>query len=309
MATETDPISVQSDLLESRADATPNQPEPLDTEQEEEDGADFELEERVETESVEYTPFSSNENPEKQAAYYEYKRLEKCMRQQNNLLENLKQSIQTMQQREHCLNKTEKSELKRLRDQWEQEVCKLKSLIRDAVNLQNHGSKRHYREFPLATTFDEDVLDTYDTTLNQTKNFRATAGESSDVNTCSANEESQISMSEEKKLMKNIFAAIKEINCLKENKQQKTNQSTACLEQDSFEKIKSKVKCMQQKISKLTEELHKKEGECEAPHFDPCECLCKNKKSNNVQQLKDNYLYLLTEFTKKDGELKDLTKK
>ncbi|GBP95491.1 hypothetical protein EVAR_64878_1 [Eumeta japonica] len=139
--------------------------------------------------------------------------------------------------------------------------------------------------------------------------------ESSEMNSCCPDEENPLSLTEEKKLMRDIFAAINEINCLKEGKQQKQGHSLPFKDEESYEKIKNKLKCMQQKICKLTEYLNKKDHH-EGSHqksptyFDPAICLskAKEKSSNDPQQLKDNYLYLLTEFTKKDEQLKELTK-
>lgn len=327
MASETDPTSFLSDKEEAGVE--------VEYIGNEEEGNEIEVEqEQAEYSGEDYTPLSSNEDPDKQHAFKDYKRLERDIKYHNKSIENLKDEIQLFEQRP-CLTRSEKHNLKILRETIEREMEKLKCLVNKAIQLQNFGSKRHYREFPLVTTFDEDNLNLTQRTCETLQdhsikshvisgNWRASAGESSEMDGSYSCKESQISLSEERKLIKEILAAIKECSNLKENSQQKQKRPVPCKENDSMEKLKNKIKCMQQTICKLNDELNKRQNVCnhqpnqkslagasEIPVLDPAMlCLSKNSaKANDFQQLKENYLYLLTEFSKKDELLKELTKK
>ncbi|XP_065355596.1 outer dense fiber protein 2 [Calliphora vicina] len=326
MASETDPVSNISEREEAGTEFTGN----------EEYGGEFEVE-QTEYDGEDYTPLSANEDPEKQHQYKEYRRLERDIKYQNETLENLKTQIQKMSTKP-CLTRSEQNDLKNLKDNWEQELQKLGCLIDKAIRLQNFGSKRHYREFPLITTFDEDNLNltlrTCETLQTQAAksqpkagNLRASGGESSELDRPFSCKDSAMSVSEERKLMKEIFAALKECNNLKECRSQKQNRSPRqCKENGSLEKLKNQINCMQQTISKLKDELNKRDTKengsfCDnhqksrstqpaTPALDHLMCLGKkNAKAENFQQLKENYLYLLTEFSKKDEQLKELMKK
>ncbi|XP_023296448.2 outer dense fiber protein 2 [Lucilia cuprina] len=326
MASEPEPVSALSEREEAGTEFSTNEEyaEEIDIEQHETD--DY---------GEDYTPLSSNEDPENQRQYKEYRRLERDIKYQNEMLENLKLQIQKMSDKP-CLTRSERNDLKTLKDNWEQELQKLRCLIEKAIHLQNYGSKRHYREFPLITTFDEDNLNltmrTCETLQTQTKtqNRRASGGESSEMDRSCSYRESQMSVAEERKLMKEICAALKECNNLKECRLHKKQQSPAGKEKDdSMDRINNKINCMQQTISKLKEELKKRNaqasccGSCNknetnkkstamtpSSGLDTLMCLGKkSEKTENFEQLKENYLYLLTEFSKKDEQLKDLTKK
>ncbi|KAM7353824.1 uncharacterized protein ACRADG_005749 [Cochliomyia hominivorax] len=317
MASETEPLSAQSEREEAG------------TEYMEHEEYEYEQEhEETETEGEDYTPLCSNEDPEKQNDYKEYKRLVKSIKCQNETLENLKSHVQTLKSKP-CLTPAEQKDLRQFNHQLELEMEKLRSLIERAIRLQNFGSRRRYTGFPLITTFDEDLLNLpQQTAKNVPKltNLRASAGESSELDRTASCKGSQMSISEERKLMREICAALKECNNLKEcqHKQQtqKSKRNIPCGPSGSKEKLFKKINCLEQTISKLKEDMnnleikekesvHKSRSSSAKPTLDPAQ-LCRAKasgKETNMQQLKDNYLYLLTEFSKKDEQLKDLTKK
>lgn len=317
MASDAEPLSAKSEPEEAGTDYTGNEECEIETEHEE-------------IEPEDYTPLCSNEDPEKQHDYKEYKRLERSIKFQNETLENLKTHIQTLKMKT-CLTLTEQKDLKQFNQQLQIEMEKLRCLIDRAIRLQNFGSRRHYRGFPLVTTFDEDMLNLQAQTTKNIpipSNWRASGGESSDLDgSCSFKGESQMSIDEERKLMKEIFAALKECSDLKECQQNHSKQklrSVPCKKSDSLEKMKNKINNLQQMICQLKDEFRNRDvKKNESVHktcaitskpavvVDPA-ILCMGKdsgKSANFQQLKENYMYLLTEFSKKDEELKDLTKK
>ena len=348
MASEPDQVTAPSD--QDRDDNV------IEDTANEDDVGEIEVEiehEEQEEEGEDYTPLSSNEDPEKQRSYKEYKRLVRDINHQNELLERIKSQIHDITQKS-CPTPSEKKDLKKLYEWLEQEMQKLRSLIERAIHLQNFGSRRRYKEFPLVTTFDEDnnmkpFLRTCENMQVQTAKgsakakakadpcWRASGGDSSELDkSCSCADEhdlyqkdSQLSEDEEKKLLKDIFETLKQ--CAAHKKQPrpcKQHSRPPCKKHDSMEEVKNKICCMQQTINKLKEELcnreHKKapcppcghekkqpqESSCGKPTVDPTLlCLKSGSKAENFEKLKDNYIYLLTEYSKKDEQLKDLLKK
>lgn len=308
-----------------------------------------------------YTPLSHSENPEELNAYKEYKRLVTDINYQNELLEQIKCKIKAITQKK-CPTPSEKKDLKELHLWLEQEMKKLRTLIERAIHLQNFGSKRQYKEFQLATTYDEDNMNPFlhicenmrvQTAKWRVKSktdhgWRASGGDSSELDkSCSCLEEHssrhkkcQSSEGDEKKLLKEIIETLK--ICTAQTKQPlpcKQHPRPPCKKNDSLESVKDKLSCMQQTLSKLTEEFCKREHKntpfdpCKWEHknnlFDPCGpektqditctkkppidttllCLKSGSKAENFEKLKDNYIYLLTEYSKKDEQLKELLKK
>lgn len=313
MASDAEPLSAQSEREEAGTEYSANEEYEIEFEHEE-----------IEPEAEDYTPLCSNEDPEKQHDYKEYKRLERSIKFQNETLEKLKSHIQKLKVKT-SLTPTEQKDLKQFNQQLQLEMEKLRCLIERAIRLQNFGSRRHYRGFPLVTTFDEDMLNIQAQTsknVPKSSNWRASGGESSELDkSCSYKEESQMSLAEERKLIKEIFDALIECNDLKEchhhNKQ--IQRRVPLKKNDSFGKMKNKINNLQQAICKLKEDFGKKNGSkqktCDVLSKTavviPAEmCLGKvSEKTANFQHLKENYMYLLTEFSKKDEQLKNLTKK
>uniref|UniRef100_A0A1A9V073 Uncharacterized protein n=1 Tax=Glossina austeni TaxID=7395 RepID=A0A1A9V073_GLOAU len=104
-----------------------------------------------------YTPLGSSDDQEKKRSYNEYKILVVEIKCQNEIIERVKKQIQNIACKK-CITSCEKKDLISLQECLEQEMHKLRCLINKAMHLQNFGSRRHYREIPLVTTFDEDQM-------------------------------------------------------------------------------------------------------------------------------------------------------
>uniref|UniRef100_A0A1B0G185 Uncharacterized protein n=1 Tax=Glossina morsitans morsitans TaxID=37546 RepID=A0A1B0G185_GLOMM len=342
----------------------------------------------------EYTPLGSSDDLEKQRNYNEYKRLVVEIKCQNEIIERVKTQIQDTACKP-CITICEQKELRCLQECLEQEMHKLRCLINKAMHLQNFGSRRHYKEIQLVTTFDEDQMapiSYYCDTMQVKTSKKSTAKQlqsaghwksvvSSDTSeeekpcSCQENPGSQDTSctpeEDERKLMRDVLEAIR--LCKKKSH-----------EESSFEKLKNKIFGMQETVEELKEEICRREiqrklsGPCPlrkktrdvapqprstshipsrtpcptafptpcpapCPCADPCPNTCTNicqfpghgpchddchmvcekttlpplepcrshkpRKEDLFQKLQDNYVYLLTEFTKKDGQLKELNKK
>ncbi|XP_011178679.1 uncharacterized protein LOC105209777 [Zeugodacus cucurbitae] len=95
---------------------------------------------------------------------------------------------------------------------------------------------------------------------------------------------------------------------------------------DSLERLKQKITCMQSSVSQLKQEIYRREREkqqvcepevCEekedvcSEEPDPIQfCLSKRTaKADEMAKLRENYLHLLAEFSKKDCQLKEMEKR
>lgn len=102
----------------------------------------------------------SSDDPEQKRMYMEYLALIKEIDCQNRIIQDIKTNIMDMCAKP-CKTRNELREIKRLRICMEQENIKLHTMMNRAVQLQNFGSHRHYKELPMTTTVDEDNLSPY----------------------------------------------------------------------------------------------------------------------------------------------------
>ncbi|KAH8333502.1 hypothetical protein KR059_000386 [Drosophila kikkawai] len=102
----------------------------------------------------------SSDDPEQKRMYSEYLALIKEIDCQNKIIQDIKSNIMDMCAKP-CKTRNELREIKRLRICMEQENIKLHVMMNRAIELQNFGSHRHYRELPMTTTVDEDNLSPY----------------------------------------------------------------------------------------------------------------------------------------------------
>ncbi|XP_017097653.2 cingulin [Drosophila bipectinata] len=102
----------------------------------------------------------SSDDPEQKRMYLEYLALIKEIDCQNRIIQDIKTNIMDMCAKP-CKTRNELREIKRLRICMEQENIKLHTMMNRAVQLQNFGSHRHYKELPMTTTVDEDNLSPY----------------------------------------------------------------------------------------------------------------------------------------------------
>ncbi|KAH8413207.1 hypothetical protein KR009_008792 [Drosophila setifemur] len=102
----------------------------------------------------------SSDDPEQKRMYMEYLALIKEIDCQNKLIQDIKTNIMDMCAKP-CKTRNELREIKRLRICMEQENIKLHTMMNRAMQLQNFGSHRHYRELVMTTTVDEDNLSPY----------------------------------------------------------------------------------------------------------------------------------------------------
>ncbi|KAH8411937.1 hypothetical protein KR222_002905 [Zaprionus bogoriensis] len=130
---------------------------------EEEDAAMADMGEGME-EGAEDDLFSrlgeSSDDPEKKRMYMEYLALIKEIDCQNKIIQDIKAQVMDMCAMP-CKTRNELREIKRLRICMEQENIKLHTMMNRAVQLQNFGSHRHYRELTMTTTVDEDNISPY----------------------------------------------------------------------------------------------------------------------------------------------------
>ncbi|XP_030556774.1 kinesin-1 heavy chain [Drosophila novamexicana] len=131
---------------------------------EEEDAAMAAMDEGGMEEGIEDDLFSrlgeSSDDPEQKRMYMEYLALIKEIDCQNRIIQDIKTQVMDMCGRP-CKTRNELREIKRLRICMEQENIKLHTMMNRAVQLQNFGSHRHYRELNLTTTVDEDNISPY----------------------------------------------------------------------------------------------------------------------------------------------------
>ncbi|XP_017487633.1 PREDICTED: axoneme-associated protein mst101(2) [Rhagoletis zephyria] len=94
---------------------------------------------------------------------------------------------------------------------------------------------------------------------------------------------------------------------------------------DSLERLKQKITCMQSSVGQLKQEIYRRERQKQQPCYgvteekeDICSeepdpigvCLGKRTaKADEMARLRENYLHLLSEFTKKDCQLKEMEKR
>lgn len=102
----------------------------------------------------------SSDDPEKKRMYMEYLALIKEIDCQNKIIRDIKAQVMDMCAMP-CKTRNELREIKRLRICMEQENIKLHTMMNRAVQLQNFGSHRHYRELTMTTTVDEDNISPY----------------------------------------------------------------------------------------------------------------------------------------------------
>lgn len=102
----------------------------------------------------------SSDDPEKKRMYMEYLALIKEIDCQNKIIRDIKAQVMDMCATP-CKTRNELREIKRLRICMEQENIKLHTMMNRAVQLQNFGSHRHYRELTMTTTVDEDNISPY----------------------------------------------------------------------------------------------------------------------------------------------------
>lgn len=288
-----------------------------------------------------YTPLgSSSEDAEKKRNYKDYKRLVREIKCQNNTIERIKNNIQEINCKP-CITRCEEKDLKSLKECLQQEMLKLRTLVNKAMHLQNYGSRRRYKQINLITTFDEDQMapisqtcDTlytakpgperrehgvcWDNKIGDSSDYAASCRDESDNEKCADD-------SEDKQILQEIMAAIQ--TCKKKRNERKgpakeKNQNNQCIQQ-----LQQKIQCMQQTMQKLKEEIYsqnnnaQKKAPCSVHNEEqpPCKqglgdmaVICrgtKTPKSEQFQKLKESYLHLLSEFSKKDEQIKDLTKK
>lgn len=295
----------------------------------------------LEDEGADYTPLGSDD-PENARKYKEYKRLVKEIHFQNETIETIKAQINDINCKSPCPTKEERKQLKNLYDCMEQEMQKARCLTNKAMQLQNFGSKRHYKEIDMVTTFDEDnmvsipqtcatlqvqTLARAPTNAEPDTCWRASGGDTTSEmdRTCSCHNCANTGENEEQQLMKEIFAALQTCATSKNDKKPCKKKSHAH-KGDSMDKLKQKLCHMEESVNKLKCELCKRSEGKQSKNDCSCNTCaqksagpppkqsvnvpsCVPAKSQELKKLKDNYMHLLTEFSKKDEELKELTKK
>ncbi|KAH8271783.1 hypothetical protein KR044_005440, partial [Drosophila immigrans] len=102
----------------------------------------------------------SSDDPEQKRMYMEYLALIKEIDCQNKIIQDIKAQVMDMCGKP-CKTRNELREIKRLRICMEQENIKLHTMMNRAVQLQNYGSHRHYRELTMTTTVDDDNISPY----------------------------------------------------------------------------------------------------------------------------------------------------
>ncbi|KAI8039101.1 uncharacterized protein LOC128259047 [Drosophila gunungcola] len=121
-----------------------------------EDGDEEQVEEEQESEEEEKDLFelldeSAEEDEEEQAIYQEYLEVVKEIDTQNLVIQELKaKSCQLMNKK--CKTYEDKQEYKRLRACQDQGDIRLRSLVNRAIQLQNFGSPRQYRDIEMELT-------------------------------------------------------------------------------------------------------------------------------------------------------------
>uniref|UniRef100_A0A1A9WKR5 Uncharacterized protein n=1 Tax=Glossina brevipalpis TaxID=37001 RepID=A0A1A9WKR5_9MUSC len=250
-----------------------------------------EEEEEEEGRGEDYTPLGSSDDQEKQRNYKDYKRLVMEIKCQNEIIERIKEQIQDIACKP-CITVCEQNDLKSLQDCLEQEMDKLQCLINKAMHLQNFGSKRHYREIPLVTTFDEDQMApiSYYCETMEVKTSKKPSTKFPHSATCSKfvassdsseyekpcpcqerrDETSSTAEDDEQKLIRDVLEAIR--LCKKKNQtcKNRANSKAAvcphqkkkiCQADSSFEKLKNKIFGMQETVEELKEEICRREVE------------------------------------------------
>ncbi|XP_030383683.1 uncharacterized protein LOC115631152 [Scaptodrosophila lebanonensis] len=328
----------------------------------------------------------SSDDPEQKRMYMEYLALIKEIDCQNKIIEDIKSNVMDMCGKP-CKTRNEMREIRRLRVCMEQENIKLHTMMNRAVQLQNFGSHRHYRELPLTTTVDEDNLSPYlcgigacgvggpaGSAATECSQEEQSSGCGQEDRMLQALQKAMCKMKgacpEDKKLMEEIACAIASS---KKNKNQCSpgpcppppcpeSSSSApcppkrpsrrpcpqkhrspcdsspsppcpppCPKSDSLDKLKRRIVGMQCSVKKLLQEVNRRETQdpCDEPteDEDPCARPCprspcpeepdplvvcggkRNTKSEKYEKLKENYTRLLTEFQRKDCQMKEMEKR
>ncbi|XP_005179754.2 227 kDa spindle- and centromere-associated protein [Musca domestica] len=274
----------------------------------------------------------SADDPERARNYKEYKRLQKEIHCQNVTIEDIKNEIRKLQCKSTTatLSSEQKQHLRNLQECMDKETHKLRDLTIKAMHLQNFGSRRHYREIELVTTFDEEPMLSMPTmhcdpiqvhgshsTSNKReppvcRRWRASGGDTTtSEKSCSYQDEADRCESEDQKLMNEILATLQSYDGCSNKQPKKSCKSKANAKDPSVELLKQKLHTMQQTIDDLKQEIcsHRKESGSKKECCSTAKPPCQSAKSQNFDKLKDNYAYLLQEFSKKEKELKDLTKR
>lgn len=289
---------------------------------------------RVDNEGEDYPILGSSDDPEKARNYEEYKRLEKEIHFQNDTIETIKSNIQKFLSKPSCFTASEKKQLEELQDCLKQETEKLSCLTNKAMKLQNFGSRRRYKEIVLATTYDEEQMSpmiarTCDSLQAQTskaaskkrksmsQSCRTSGGDTtSDLEKpCSYHNVTDRCKSDEQKLMKEVLSTVQSYN-IDNNCRKKSRSGTAHTKQERLnDNLKQKVESMQKTMDKLNEEIFRRDcrlcGQKGKHQKSQSATItsCTSPKAQQFENLKDNYMYLLQEFSKKEAELKDISKR
>ncbi|XP_075153593.1 uncharacterized protein LOC142227129 [Haematobia irritans] len=282
-------------------------------------------------EGEDYSKLGSSDDPERARNYKEYKRLEKEIRCQNTTIKEIKSNIAEIECKS-CLTKCDENRLKELYKCMEQETKKLNCLAKKAMRLQNFGSHRHYKEIELVQPFIEKQMPPLTLICEQIQGptsmginsksrkraWRASGGDTtSDIEkSCSYGDEKEYC--EQQKLMNEIMATLQSYTTACSGGDNKNRTKSHACEESTMCKLKQKMKSMQKTINKLNEEIsqHERKGKSKRKsHSAHSACStapptsCPSTKTRQFDELKDNYTYLLNEFTKKEAELKEITQR
>ncbi|XP_068151025.1 myosin heavy chain, clone 203 [Drosophila tropicalis] len=327
----------------------------------------------------------SSEDPEHKRMYMEYLALIKEIDCQNKLIQDIKTQVMEMCGKP-CKTRNELREIKKLRICMEQENIKLRVMLNRAMQLQNFGSPRHYRELTMVTTVDEDNLSPYMCTFGPcSPNGQGVSGatecseDQGSSNEAGGGQEDRLMMAlqramqkmknacpEDKKAMEEIACAIMNSKgsrqsqpvcspgpCGARQSQETssscmgpsaspqsrskgrsrpcapcagagTDVSSPCTKTDSLDKLKRRIFSMQSSVKKLLQEVSRREvtepdvsEEDDSCPQQPAPCpedpdplvICggkRNTKADKYEKMKENYTRLLTEFQRKDCQMKEL---
>ncbi|XP_054742589.1 uncharacterized protein LOC129247479 [Anastrepha obliqua] len=311
----------------------------------------------------------SSDDPEQKRRYMEYLSLIKEIECQNQMVADIKAQIMELCAKP-CKTRCEMRDIKKLRVCMEQEIIKLNCLMTKAMELQNFGSRRRYREIPIVTTIDEDNLTPYAGHVQAPNQANWKGGDSSETDKgvcaeakdskeekalrclCKALCKMKICCPEDKKLVQEIAGALLGQKKRKsaqpcppcppslppcqgpcppfaKHSKKRKQPSPPCSSDsmpgaDSLERLKQKITCMQSSVGQLKQEIYRRKRDKQPCYQDEKEkddvCseepdpiqMCLGKRSaqaDEMAKLRENYLHLLSEFSKKDCQLKEMEKR
>ncbi|XP_013098320.2 outer dense fiber protein 2 [Stomoxys calcitrans] len=336
MASEQEPQTIEevTDVVQS-TENTMEEHEAENRELSQEALDELRIQHIMEDDGEDYSLMGSSDDLEQARSYKEYKRLQNEIQCQNSTIKDILEKIQKLESKS-CLHKCDKMQLRELYDFLKQESEKLKCLTEKAMHLQNFGSHRRYGDVELVSTFDENQMPTLAmigeqihapttsrrSSKKQKRCWRAPGGDTTSEldNSCSNDDKEDLCVSNPKKLMKEIMRTLQNYTnagsgCKKtaSNSSFKSKSHT-CEGNTMMTELREKLNAMQHTIDRLNEEICHREGgkgkrKPHSAHPISLPPSCGISKNQQFDDLKDKYTHLLKEFSKKEAELKDITKR